>query len=88
VKQNIIKYVIYRSRYDHCVAVLGDVLYVMGGYDEDDSTLKTAERYNPKKDRWSRIPAMRVRRVGASATALNGNMNIMKQEGIRKKVRS
>jgi N-acetylneuraminic acid mutarotase len=67
------------------VAVLGNVLYVMGGYDEDGSTLKTAERYHPKEDRWSRIPGMRVRRVAASATALNGNLNIMKQEGIRTK---
>jgi hypothetical protein len=61
------------------VAVLVDVLYVMGGYD----TYKTAERYNPKTDRWSLIAPMRVRRLAASATALNGNINIMKQEGIR-----
>jgi N-acetylneuraminic acid mutarotase len=66
------------------VAVLGDVLYVMGGCD-DNSTLKTAERYDPKTDRWSPIADMNVQRYGASATALNGNMNIMKQEGIRTK---
>jgi N-acetylneuraminic acid mutarotase len=66
------------------VAVLGDVLYVTGGR-YYDSTLKTAERYDPKTDRWSRIAPMRVRRKGASATALEGNMNIMKQEGIRSK---
>jgi N-acetylneuraminic acid mutarotase len=57
----------------------------MGGYDKDNSTLNTVEQYHPKKDRWTRIPGMRVRRVGASATALNGNMNIMKQKGIRTK---
>jgi N-acetylneuraminic acid mutarotase len=66
------------------VAVLGDVLYVMGGYD-DVTTHKTAERYDPKTDRWSFIADTTVRRVGASATALNGNMNIMKQEGIHTK---
>jgi hypothetical protein len=56
------------------VAVLGDVLYVMGGTVGFD-TFKTAERYAD----------MNVGRAGASATALNGNMNIMKQEGIRTK---
>jgi hypothetical protein len=74
----------FRSRFYHCVAVLGDVLYVMGGH-EDYSTLKSAERYDPKMDRWSPIAPMRVWRNAASATALNGNMNVMKQEGIRTK---
>jgi N-acetylneuraminic acid mutarotase len=64
------------------VAVLGDVLYVMGGRRHDNSILKTAERYDSNTDRWSRIAPMKVRRIGASATVLNGNMNIMKQEGI------
>jgi hypothetical protein len=66
------------------VSVLGDVLYVMGG-SNGYSPLKTAERYDPKTDRWSPIADMTVQRSGASATALNGNMNIMKQEGIRTK---
>jgi hypothetical protein len=50
----------------------------MGGRD-DTSTLKTAERYDPKTDRWSLIADMTVEREEASATALNGNMNIIKQ---------
>jgi kelch-like protein 10 len=66
------------------VAVLGDVLYVMGGC-VNFSTLKSAEWYDPKTDRWSLIADMNVKREDASATALNGNMNIMKQEGIRTK---
>jgi hypothetical protein len=66
------------------VAVLGEVLYVIGGID-DSLTDKTAERYDPKTDRWSPIADMNVERIGASAAALNGNMNIMKQEGIRTK---
>jgi hypothetical protein len=66
------------------VAVLGDVLYVMGGHD-GNSILKTAERYDSNTDLWSRIAPMRVRRQGAGATVLNGNMNIMKEEGIRTK---
>jgi N-acetylneuraminic acid mutarotase len=67
----------FRSRSDHCVAVLGDVLYVMGGYD-DSPTHKTAERYDPKTDRWSLIADMKLKRIFASAIALNGNMTIMK----------
>jgi kelch-like protein 20 len=54
------------------VAVLGNVLYVMGG-SVDNSTLKTVERYDPKTDRWSPIADMNVERSTASATALNGN---------------
>jgi N-acetylneuraminic acid mutarotase len=61
------------------VAVLGDVLYVMGGSDENYSTLKTAERYDPKANKWSLIPDMNVMRLYASATALNGIVAIMKQ---------
>jgi N-acetylneuraminic acid mutarotase len=74
----------FRSRSNHCVAVLGDVLYVMGGSVGGYIT-QTAERYDPKTDRWSSIGDMNVQRLCASATALNGNMNIMKQEGIRTK---
>jgi N-acetylneuraminic acid mutarotase len=67
------------------VAVLGDAVYVMGGYNDDVSPLKTAERYDPKTNKWSLVADMKVCRDAASATALNGNMNIMKQEGIRTK---
>jgi kelch-like protein 10 len=66
------------------VAVLGDVLYVIGGI-YDNHTDKTAERYDTKTDRWDFIADMNVERTGASAAALNGNMNIMKQEGIHTK---
>jgi hypothetical protein len=66
------------------VAVLGDAVYVMGGK-SNYSTLKTSERYDSKTNNWSSIADMNVARKHASATALNGNMNIMKQEGIRTK---
>jgi N-acetylneuraminic acid mutarotase len=69
------------------VAVLDDVLYVMGGHD-DVTTHKTAERYGSKTDEWSLIADMTVRRVGASATALNGNRNIMKKGEHSHKLRS
>jgi kelch-like protein 20 len=67
------------------MVVLGDVLYVMGGRDDYNSVLKTAERYDPKTDRWSPIAAMNVERSNSGATPLNGNMTIMKQEGIHTK---
>jgi hypothetical protein len=47
------------------------------------SAVQTAERYDPKTDRWSPIADMTARRDRASAAALNGNMTIIKQEGIR-----
>jgi hypothetical protein len=49
------------------------------------SLLKMAERHDSKTNRWSLIAPMKVKRRCASATALNGNMNIMKWEGIRTK---
>jgi kelch-like protein 10 len=64
-------------RYLHCVAVLGDVLYVMGGADDDNSPLKTAERYDLKTDRWSPIADMNVEREDASAAALNGKIYVV-----------
>jgi hypothetical protein len=59
----------------------------MGGNNGFDglTLFKTAERYDPKTDQWEFIADMNVERIGASAAALNGNMNIMKQEGIRTK---
>jgi hypothetical protein len=68
------------------VAVLDDVLYVIGGrFSWSDFADKSAERYESKTNKWSPIADMTVSRLGASAAALNGNMNIMKQEGIRTK---
>jgi kelch-like protein 10 len=66
-----------QGRFFHCVAVLGDVLYVMGGTDNDNSTFKTGERYDPKTDRWSPIADMNVARMFASATALNGKIYVV-----------
>jgi kelch-like protein 10 len=64
-------------RVKHCVAVLGDVLYVMGGSVSNNSKLKSAERYDPKTLRWSTIADMNVEHSGASATALNGKVYIV-----------
>jgi N-acetylneuraminic acid mutarotase len=66
-----------QGRFNHSVAVLGDVLYVMGGRVSDYSKLKTAERYDPKTDRWSTITDMNVERSTASATALNGKIYVV-----------
>jgi hypothetical protein len=57
----------------------------MGGCSDGSTPVKTAERYDSKTDRWSRIAPMKVKRSNASATALNGNMNISKEGGIRTK---
>jgi kelch-like protein 10 len=63
-------------RFKHCVAVLGDVLYVMGGCGLNFSEIKTAERYDPKTDWWSPIADMNLQRIAASATALNSKIYV------------
>lgn len=52
------------------VAVLGNLIYAMGGYDGHHRQ-NTAEKYNYKYNQWSLIASMNVQRSDASATALN-----------------
>ena len=56
------------------VAVLGKIVYAMGGYDGHHRQ-STAERYNYKTNQWSLIASMNVQRSDASATMLNGELN-------------
>jgi kelch-like protein 10 len=66
-----------QGRSTHCVAVLGDAVYVMGGHDDYYSALKTSERYDSKTNKWSSIADVNVARTHASATALNGKIDIV-----------
>lgn len=52
------------------VAVLGTIIYAMGGYDGHHRQ-NTAEKYNYKYNQWSLIASMNVQRSDASATTLN-----------------
>ena len=57
------------------VAVLGGLIYAMGGYDGQNRQ-NTAEKYFPKKNQWSLIQPMNFQRSDASATAFDGNVHL------------
>jgi hypothetical protein len=59
-------------------------VYAMGGCDSVYEH-NTTERYDYKMNQWSIIAPMNMKRLHASATALNGKMNTIKWEGIHKK---
>uniref|UniRef100_A0A8C5GSK5 Kelch like family member 10 n=1 Tax=Gouania willdenowi TaxID=441366 RepID=A0A8C5GSK5_GOUWI len=65
------------SRYLMSVAVLKGYIYAMGGYRNDDGTsLRTAERYQPNINQWTFIASMNEERIRASCTTLNNKIYI------------
>lgn len=57
------------------VAVIGSLLYAVGGSNRDDGTrsnLNSMERYHPDRDEWEDMPPMHRCRGAASVTALDG----------------
>jgi kelch-like protein 10 len=60
------------------VAVLGDLVYAIGGHDGHHRQ-KTAERFDYKTNQWSLIASMNMQRSDASAAVLDGKMNPVKQ---------
>jgi kelch-like protein 10 len=61
------------------VAVLDNQLYAIGGEREALRDLETVERYDCNKKQWSLIASMNMNRSNASAAALEGNINPVKQ---------
>ena len=53
-----------------CAVTIDENIYVMGGYDGND-TLRTCEIYNPPSNSWSSIEPMNVARSNAGAAFLN-----------------
>ena len=53
-----------------CAVTINDCIYVMGGYDGND-TLRTCEVYNPASNDWTSIEPMTVARSNAGAAYLN-----------------
>ena len=43
------------------------MLYVLGGYNEDDGNLASVERYDPSTDCWAPAPSMHQARANAAA---------------------
>lgn len=52
------------------VAVLGETIYAMGGYDGHHRQ-NTAERFNHRTNQWSLVAPMNAQRSDASAAALD-----------------
>uniref|UniRef100_A0A8C5GSP2 BACK domain-containing protein n=1 Tax=Gouania willdenowi TaxID=441366 RepID=A0A8C5GSP2_GOUWI len=64
------------SRYSVSVTVLKGCIYAMGGYRDDGTSLRTAERYQPDINQWTFIASMNEERRYASCTTLNNKIYI------------
>ena len=56
-----------------CSVVLNGFLYVIGGFCKD-STLSSAERYDPKTDSWTTIRPLNTARCFSSAIGFKGKI--------------
>lgn len=55
------------------VAVLGETIYAMGGYDGHHRQ-NTAERFNHRTNQWSLVSPMNAQRSDASAATLDSKL--------------
>ncbi|XP_067684796.1 kelch-like protein 28 [Haliotis asinina] len=62
----------YHMRMYHSVAVLGGVLYAIGGQNEFGESLPFVEFYNPDTDTWGEVSAMTEAKIGAAAAGHRG----------------
>jgi len=58
------------------VAVLGGLIYAIGGFD-GHQRLKTVECYDPNTNQWTMMPPMNEHRSNASATSLQGRVRAL-----------
>ena len=58
-------------------AVLGEKIYVIGGYDESGKTTGIVEVYDPHTDMWSRISSLPVPEDHAAAAAYGGKLFVV-----------
>ncbi|XP_076468972.1 beta-scruin-like [Babylonia areolata] len=65
------------ARAFHTVCVVGGRLYAIGGQDEEEEVLNTAEVYSPKKNVWEPVSSMSECRVGACSAPLNGRVAVV-----------
>lgn len=65
------------SRAAHCAVVLEELIYVMGGHD-DNVCLRSVECYNPANDQWTQILDMNnARKFSAAAAITNGKIIVV-----------
>ncbi|KAH7515505.1 F-box/kelch-repeat protein At1g67480 [Ziziphus jujuba] len=65
------------ARYDFACAEVNGMVYVVGGYGMDGSSLSSAEVYNPDNDTWSLIESLRRPRWGCFACGFEGKLYVM-----------
>ncbi len=58
------------DRSTHDVAVLDGCIYAIGGND-GSASLNTVERYSPKTNTWTAVPAMTLRRSSVATAVLD-----------------
>lgn len=56
-------------------AVLGNKIYVIGGYD-GNSSLNSVECYDPEMNQWKFVASMSTLRSAAGVTTLNGECKV------------
>lgn len=64
------------ARCCHCVGVLHDQLYAIGGF-SNNQCLSSVERYNPTGSQWSFVAALNTARCLASAAVLQGQLYVV-----------
>ncbi|KAM1303805.1 hypothetical protein ACFX2F_021570 [Malus domestica] len=65
------------ARYDFACAELSGMIYAVGGYGIDGSSLSSAEVYNPDTDTWTLISSIRRPRYGCFACGFEGKLYVM-----------
>ena len=71
VKTNIFNLVektpMHYKKYDFCLAILNNFIYVFGGKDENNYVVDTAEKYDILQDKWYILKSAETKRYAASA---------------------
>merc|ERR1712216_160099 len=58
-------------------AAAGRRVYVLGGFDERNTALASAECFDPESRAWSDLPPMVVRRTECTAAAASGQIYVL-----------
>ncbi|ONI30052.1 hypothetical protein PRUPE_1G228600 [Prunus persica] len=65
------------ARHDFACAEVGGMIYAVGGFGIDGSSLSSAEVYNPDTDTWTLIESLRRPRYGCFACGFEGRLYVM-----------
>ena len=65
------------TRYNFGATVIGEKIYVAGGFDSDCERLSSAEVYDSKSNEWLSSPNMNEKRVCCCVTSINGKVYVV-----------